>query len=98
MANYLALIAISKNDLISFLFQQLIKTHSLKNSPLNATSWFSRTTWDDVIVIDDVIDDVIAAKNSPVFGPPCILTTTSFVLFRHSTPYFSLSVITTVQG
>ena len=30
MANYLALIAISKNDLILFLFQQLIKTHSLK--------------------------------------------------------------------
>jgi len=30
MANYLALIAISKNDLISFLFQQLIKTQSLE--------------------------------------------------------------------
>ena len=54
MANYLALIAISKNDLISFLFQQLIKTHSLKNSPLNAILWFLRTTW------GDVIHDVIA--------------------------------------
>jgi len=32
MANYLTLITISKNDLISFLFQQLIMTHSLKNS------------------------------------------------------------------
>ena len=37
MANYLSLIAISKNDLISFLFQQLIKTHSLTNSLLNVT-------------------------------------------------------------
>ena len=50
MACYLALIAISKNDLIWFLFQQLIKTHSLKNSLLNRTSWF----W------GDVIHDVIA--------------------------------------
>jgi len=30
MANYLALIAISKNNLISFLSQQLIKSHSRK--------------------------------------------------------------------
>ena len=38
MDDYLALIVISKNDLISFLFQQLINIHSLKSSPLNATS------------------------------------------------------------
>ena len=53
MANYLALITISKNSLISFLFQQLIKTHSLTNSPLNARhrNFHAR---------DDVIQDVIA--------------------------------------
>jgi len=49
MANYLALIAFSKNDLMSFLFQQLIKTHSLRNSPLIFTH-----------DIHDVIHDVIA--------------------------------------